>query len=320
MDLCRKMIDKAKECGADAVKFQSWSKDSLISKQEYARNTEYADKHRHFGSLEDMVNKYQFTPVQHHEIAAYCDTIDIHFVSSAFSTEEIDLLESLDIPYFKVASMDINNIKLLEYIGSKMKPVMLSTGMATLGEIERAINVLRHSGSGHILLLHCISIYPPEYEDIHLRNILTLQQTFDCAVGFSDHSIGTSIPLAAIALGACVIEKHFTLDKNMAGWDHWISAEPHELTTITCEGKHIFKALGSMVRTVTKAEIEKRIKFRRRIVLKKSMAPGEILTENDIDFKRPGNGIHPDEWKYVVGRKIKHKLESKEELSWDDLE
>lgn len=320
MALCKKHIDVAKECGADAVKFQSWSKGSLISKAEYERNTAYADKHRHFGSLEAMVEKYQFTHEQHREIASYCANVGITFLSSPFSPQEVDLLESLNVPCFKVASMDINNLPFLEYVGAKGKPVILSTGMATLAEIERAVIVLRESGSGPIILLHCISIYPPEYEDIHLRNMATLQQAFDVPIGFSDHTIGIAIPLAAIALGACVIEKHFTLDKEMEGWDHWISADPSELKVIVEEGRNIFKALGSSVRMVSQAEMEKRVKFRRRAVLTRAMKQGEIIRAADLDYKRPGTGIHPDEQKYVTGKKVTRDLGEGDELEWNDIQ
>lgn len=319
MDLCKRHIDTARDCGADAVKFQSWSKASLISKAEYARNTSYADKHRHFGSLEDMVEKYQFTAEQHREIADYCAARDITFLSSPFSNTEVDLLESLNVPCFKVASMDINYLPFLEYIGSKGKPVLLSTGMATLGEIEQAVSCLRSSGSGPVILLHCISIYPPAYEDIHLKNIPSLQQAFDLPVGFSDHSVGTSIPLAAVTLGACIIEKHFTLDKEMEGWDHWISADPAELKVIVEEGKNIFRALGSSVRTVSPAEMEKRVKFRRRAVLARPMKQGETIQPADLDFKRPGNGIAPDERSYVLGKALVRDMDDGDELEWSDL-
>lgn len=319
MDLCKRLIDKAYECGVDAVKFQSWSKTSLISSAEYSRNTSYADKNRHFGSLEEMVERYQFTPDQHREVAAYCEKLGIAFTSTPFSVEEVDLLESLDVPCFKVASMDINYLKLLNYIGSKKRPVILSTGMASLGEIERAIAALRSAGSGPIALLHCISIYPPEARDIHLRNIVTLERAFDVPVGFSDHTLGTSIPLAAVALGACIVEKHFTLDKEMDGWDHWISANSTELKTLVEESKNVFESLGSGVRCVSRAEMEKRLKFRRRAVLKHPMNKGNVIAEADLDFKRPGNGINPDETTYVVGRKLNKDCVYDEELEWGDI-
>jgi len=320
MDLCRRMIDAARDCGADAVKFQSWSKSSLISSAEYARNTSYADKNRHFGSLEEMVEQYQLTPDQHRVVAEYCRERGITFTSSPFSMKEVELLESLDVPCFKVASMDINHLQLLSYIGSKRRPVILSTGMATLGEIERAVGTLRAAGSGPIALLHCISIYPPDARDIHLRNIPMLERTFDVPVGFSDHTLGTSVPLAAVALGACIIEKHFTLDKGMDGWDHWISADPLEMKTLTEQSRIVYESLGSYVRTISAAEKEKRLKFRRRIVLKRAMKKGDILAEMDLDFKRPGNGIHPDEAAYVLGSKLKKDCAIDHELEWGDIE
>ena len=319
MELCRRLIDSAKSCGVDAVKFQSWSKTSLISRAEYARNTSYSDKKKHFGTLEEMVQRYQLTPEQHVEVAAYCHQQEITFLSSCFSPAEVDLIETLNVPAFKIASMDINHLLLLDYVGRKGRPVILSTGMATLGEIEKALNILRRSGAGSIALLHCVSIYPPEYEGINLRNIMTLQQAFDVPVGFSDHTFGTAVPLAAIACGACIIEKHFTLDKDMDGWDHAISADPAEMEMIVREAKNVFAALGSTVRTVSVAEMEKRKKFRRRLVAKHAMKKGQKLHPEDLDFKRPGDGIHPDELPYVIGRSLTRDVLPDDELDWPDI-
>lgn len=319
MELCRQMIDSAYKCGADAVKFQSWSESSIISRAEFARNTSYDDKKRHFGSLEEMVKKYVFTPEQHTEILDYCKKKDITFLSSCFSKEEVDLLDSLNICAFKLASMDINNIPLLEYISQKGRPVIVSTGMATLGEIEKAIHTLQSGNCGPIALLHCIAIYPPDYKTINLHNIKMLEQAFDLPVGFSDHSIGTSIPIASIALGACIIEKHFTVDKSLGGWDHSISADPEELTYIVKEGNNVFTSLGSTVRVVSPDEMAKRKVFRRRMVAKHSMNKGVLLTFDDVDFKRPGNGINPDEYKYFVGRTLNRDVEIDDELEWTDF-
>ena len=319
MALCRTMIDSAKSCGADAVKFQSWSKFSILSKSEYERNTSYSDKKQHFGSLAEMVEKYQLTPAQHREVAEYCRKLGITFLSSCFSPEEVDLLDELNVPAYKVASMDINNLDLLRYVGARKRAVILSTGMSTLGEIEQAIQTLHDAGSGPVALLHCISIYPPAMETIHLRNIATLQTAFDVPVGFSDHSIGTSIPLAAIAVGACIIEKHFTLDKDLPGWDHAISADPSELASIAAEGRNIFLALGRTVRTVSVAEVEKRMKFRRRAILARPMKEGDIIRSSDLKFLRPGTGMRPDEISYIVGRRVKSDLDADHELEWSDL-
>lgn len=320
MDLARKLIDEAVACGADAVKFQSWTPSSLIAKEEYDRNQKYDDSpKKHFGSLKEMVEKYYLRPDQHRELKGYCDKKGIVFCSSAFSNEEVDMLDSLGVPFFKVASMDINNLELLSHIAGKRKPVLLSTGMATLAEIEAAVNTLRAGGCEDIALLHCISVYPPQYEDIHLRNITMLQQTFDLPVGFSDHTIGTSIPLASVALGACVIEKHFTTDKDLPGWDHEISADPAEMKIICQESKNIVRSLGSFVRTVSPAEEQKKLKFRRSVVVKQALKAGHILKEEDLTSKRPGTGIPPDLLKNLIGRTLKVDLGEDTLVKWEHL-
>jgi N-acetylneuraminate synthase len=319
MDLCRRLIDAAAEAGAHAVKFQSWTDTSLIAEEEYARNTEYSDKKRHFGSLREMVKAYQFTPEQHLETVSYCKKRGIAFCSSVFSREEADLLEKLDAPFFKIASMDIVHLQLLKYVAQKQRPVLLSTGMATLGEIEKAVEVIRNEGNEQVVLLHCVSIYPPDYGMIHLRNMGTLQQALDVPVGFSDHTLGVSIPLAAIALGACIIEKHFTLDKELPGWDHAISANPQELRTIVEEGRNVFAALGSSVRTVSDAELEKRKKFRRSLVARRSLQKGHVLSADDLDAKRPGTGISPSEMPYIMGRRLATDLSEDQVLRWEHI-
>jgi N-acetylneuraminate synthase len=215
--------------------------------------------------------------------------------------------------------MDINNFQLLNYLADRGKPVILSTGMATLSEIDNAVELLYKKGCSEISLLHCISIYPPAYEDIHLKNIPMLQQTFGLPIGFSDHSIGLSIPLASVALGACIIEKHFTTDKNLPGWDHEISADPFELKVICEESINISKSLGSFVRTVSKAEQDKKAKFRRSIVIKESLKEGHILSTDDLTSKRPGTGISPNLMDQVVGRTIIKDLESDTVLKWENL-
>jgi len=319
MALCRQLIDAAVESEAHAVKFQSWSETSLIAREEYARNTEYADKKKHFGSLLEMVQAYQFTEQQHHEALAHCRKQGITFCSTPFSEREADLLEELDVPFYKIASMDIVNIPFLRYVARKGRPMIISTGMATLAEIDQAVESIYREGNEQIALLHCISIYPPEYDTIHLRNIDMLRQTFDVPVGFSDHSLGVAIPLAAVALGACIIEKHFTLDKEMAGWDHAISADPSELRTIVVEGQNIFNALGSTRRTVLSAEMEKRGKFRRSLVARTNLSKGHVLTNQDLTAKRPGTGISPAEQEYVLGRSLARDVEKDQVLTWTDL-
>ncbi|QTA93609.1 N-acetylneuraminate synthase family protein [Desulfonema magnum] len=320
MDLAKKMIDSAKSCGCDAVKFQSWNPDSLIAQEEYDRNQQYNDSpKKHFGSLREMVEKYYLRHDQHIELKEYCDKAEITFFSTPFSIEEVDFLEELKVPFYKIASMDINNLLFLKHIAKKNKPIIISTGMATLAEIENAIKTIEREGNCQIILLHCISIYPPAYEDIHLNNIPMLRQTFGYPTGFSDHTIGISIPLASVALGTCMIEKHFTLNKELPGWDHEVSANPDEMRIIVEESRNIVKSLGRYRRIVGKSEEEKKLKFRRSIVVKKDLKQGHILTADDLDFKRPGTDIRPDEAQYVIGRKLKHDFKNNELIHWNDM-
>lgn len=321
MELAKMMIDSAVNCGVDAVKFQSWTNKSLICKAEYESNQKYDDSpKKHFGSLEEMVDKYYLREEQHLELKEYCDSKKIVFCSTPFSEEEVDLLETLEVPFYKVASMDINNLRLLAYIAKKMKPVILSTGMSTLSEIELAIKTIEQEGNFDIIILHCISIYPPAPEDINLKNITMLQNLYpNYPVGFSDHSIGTSIPVASIALGAAVIEKHFTIDKNLPGWDHEVSADPEEMKYIVEQGQIVSKALGNYFRTLSESEKNKLQKFRRSIVLTKDLKAGSIIEENDITFKRPGTHISPDEERFVLGRTLNKDMKSDDLLSWNDL-
>jgi N,N'-diacetyllegionaminate synthase len=198
--------------------------------------------------------------------------------------------------------------------------VVISTGMATLAEIEQAVETVRAEGNEQIVLLHCVSIYPPEYETIHLRNMRTMQEAFGVPVGFSDHTLGAAISLAAIALGACVIEKHFTLDQDLAGWDHAISANPEQLQTIVAEGRNVFTALGGSKRIVSAAEMEKRKKFRRSLVARHKLDRGHLLTETDLDAKRPGTGIAPNEIAFVIGRRLASDVAADQVLHWKHLQ
>ena len=321
MNLARKIIDAAVETGADAVKFQSWTPKSLIAREEYEANTVYTDDpKKHWGSLREMVEEYYLREDQHKELKEYCDEKGVDFCSTPFSEEETDLLNELNVPFFKVASMDINNLRLLKYLAQFNKPVILSTGMATLGEIEQAIQTLEDAGNRHIMLLHCISVYPPKMENVNLRNITMLQQTFGYPVGFSDHTIGSAIPLASVALGACLIEKHFTIDKDLPGWDHMISANPDEMSEICRESKNITASLGGYRRVISEEEKLKMPKMRRSIVAAKNLKKGRILKKEDLVFKRPGSGISPDQEHVVIGRTVKNSIENDAVLRWEDFE
>ena len=321
MTLAKQMIMAAQSCGCDAVKFQSWTPESLIANEEYDRNQQYDDSpKKHFGSLREMVEKYYLRPEQHVELKAYCDKNNIEFCSTPFSQEEADFLnDEMKVSFFKIASMDINNPDFISYVAKKQKPVLLSTGMASLAEIENAVKTIENEGNDNIILLHCISIYPPRYEDIHLNNIPMLRNAFGYPIGFSDHTIGVSIPIASVALGACLIEKHFTIDKDMPGWDHEISADPQEMKFIVNESRNVANSLGSSRRIVSQDEKAKQIKFRRSIVASTDLRKGDVITRNVITYKRPGSGISPDKTPYVIGRLLKRDINSDELILWNDL-
>lgn len=317
--LCHRLVEAAHAAGADAVKFQSWSASSLVGRAEYERNTSYADKKKHFGSLREMVEAYQLTPAMHAEVARHCAELGIAFLSTPFAPEEVAMLAELDVPAYKIASMDVNHPVLLRSVAATRKPVLLSTGMASLGEVGRAVDTLAEAGSGPVVLLHCVSIYPPDPDDVNLRNIPMLESAFGTPVGFSDHTLGTAAAFAAVALGACLVEKHFTLDKELPGWDHAISADPDELAELARDLGFVQRALGGSARRVSEAELAKRRKFRRRVVLRRAVSAGTVLALEDLDFKRPGTGIDPDQYPAVVGRAVARDLPADHELEWDDL-
>ena len=227
VELAKKLIDAAKDAGADAVKFQTFKAESVVVKD--AQKAEYQKETTGEGSQYEMIKKLELTEEDFRELADYAKEKDIMFLSSPFDKESVDLLNELDVPAFKVGSGEITNLPLLRYIAKKEKPIILSTGMSTLGEIEEALDVIRSEGVEDIILLHCVSNYPARIEDVNLRALGTLKQAFKLPVGFSDHTLGITAPIAAVALGACVIEKHFTLDRNLPGPDHKASLEPEEL-------------------------------------------------------------------------------------------
>lgn len=321
LDLAKNLILSAKENGADCVKFQSWDDNSLISNEEYNRNQVYGDSpKKHFGSLREMVDKYYLRKEQHYELKEFSDNVGIEFASTPFSNNEVDLLVELNVPFLKVASMDINNLPFLKYLAETQKIIILSTGMARLSEIETAIETIEKTGNTKIVLLHCISVYPPKNKDINLNNIIMLKNTFNYPVGFSDHTIGLPIPFAAISLGSCLIEKHFTLDKELDGWDHEISCNPLELKMLVEGAIQIKSSLGSFRRIVSADENEKKKKFRRSALININLSKGTVLEEKHIGFKRPGTGISPNELKYILGRRINRDFEKDELISWEDLE
>jgi len=311
VELAKKLIDAAKDAGADAVKFQTFKAESVVVKD--AQKAEYQKETTGEGSQYEMIKKLELTEEDFRELADYAEKKDIMFLSSPFDKESVDLLNELDVPAFKVGSGEITNFSLLKHIAKKGKPIILSTGMSTLGEIEEALDVIRSEGVEDIILLHCVSNYPARIEDVNLRAMGTLKQAFKLPVGFSDHTLGITAPIAAVALGACVIEKHFTLDRNLPGPDHKASLEPDELKEIVKDIREVEKALGNGIKKPTKEEEEVKKVARKSIVAKVDISKGAIITEEMLDVKRPGTGIEPKYLKFIIGRK------TKEDIKKDDV-
>ncbi len=312
MDLARQLIDEAKKSGAHCVKFQSWTKETIFSKKvyedNYFLNDDYRERKDH--TLETIVDEYSVSENELLELKKYCDQVKIDFASTPFSKQETDfLVDRLNASFIKIASMDLNNLPFLDYLARKNRPIVLSTGLSTLSEIDQAIDVIEKTGNRQICILHCVSVYPPKDEDVNLNNLEMLRQCYpEYPIGFSDHSIGIAIPLAAVAKGACLIEKHFTLDKNMPGWDHKVSATPEEMHEIVQGSEKIHKALGSFRRTLSEDEIKKIPAFRRSIVAAKPIPMGKQISANDLDLKRPGTGLEPKQMEWVIGRIAKRSI------------
>lgn len=322
MDLAKKLILAAKEAGADCVKFQSWSKTTLFSRKKYEDNYFIADDYRDRDdySLEEIVDAYAISEDELLLMKKYSDEVGIDCTSTPFSKSEADfLVDVLESSFIKVASMDVNNYPFLSYLASKKKPIILSTGLSELYEIDKAVRTIEQSGNNQIVILHCVAVYPPKDVQVNLNNIETLRTLYpDYPVGFSDHTLGTSIPCAAVAKGACIIEKHFTLDKKMEGWDHKVSANPDEMSKLVENAHRIHAALGTG--RIQQVEDDERVsEFRRSIISAREIEEGEVITEDMLVFKRPGTGLPPGDIEYIVGKKAKRKIGDDEIIGFDDF-
>jgi N,N'-diacetyllegionaminate synthase len=314
-DTAMKLIDAASEAGADAIKFQTFKTENLVSrsaqKAEYQKITTWKTETQF-----EMLKKLELSEKAHYDLFQYCQQRKIMFMSTPFDIESIDFLNNLGLELFKIPSGEITNLPYLRKIGKFNKKVILSTGMADLGEIEDALNVLTESGTpkNNIVVLHCNTEYPTPYEDVNLQAMLTIKEAFKVNVGYSDHTIGIEIPIAAVALGADVIEKHFTLDKNMPGPDHKTSLEPKELKTMVEAIRNIEKALGDGVKKVSASELKNRPIVRKSIVAARHIKKGEVFTGENITVKRPGEGISPMKWDIIIGRRASKAFKKDEQI------
>lgn len=301
-NLAIKLIDKAVEAGADCVKFQTFVTEEVISrlaeKAEYQKEATGSDESQY-----EMVKKLELSFEQFRQLKQYAEEKGILFLSTPFDIPSVEFLDSIQVSCFKIPSGEITNYPYLVKIAKTGKDIIMSTGMAELEEIDAAVSVLKENGAGEISLLHCNTEYPTPMEDVNLRAMLTLKEKYAVRVGCSDHTQGIEVPIAAVAMGAEIIEKHFTLDHNMEGPDHKASLEPDELKAMVMGIRNIEKALGNGVKTISPSEKKNVDIARKSIVARKNILKGEILSEDNLAVKRPGNGISPMKWNDILGTK-----------------
>lgn len=316
IELAKKLIDVATEAHADAVKFQTFKAEKTIAAETPRATYQMQNMPDENENQLEMVKKLELKFEDFKILKEYCNSKGIMFLSTPFDFESVDILEPL-VPLYKIASGEIINIPLLKHIASKGKPIILSTGMATLGEIEEAIEAIDEiNPSISKILLHCTTNYPTPYEEVNLRAMLTLKEAFKLPVGYSDHTLGIEVPVAAVALGAKVIEKHFTLDRNLPGPDHKASLEPDELKAMVTAIRNIEKALGDGIKRPNRSELEIMKVARKSLVAGRDIEKGEILKEKDIEIKRAGEGIQPKFKDIIVDMKINKSIKRDEPFSW----
>ncbi|MEA3353984.1 MAG: N-acetylneuraminate synthase [Campylobacterota bacterium] len=304
LEIAKKLIDVASEAGADAVKFQTFKTENLVSKN--ASKADYQkDGTDNKESQFDMIKKLELDVDTHHKLLEYCNKKDIIFLSTPFDHDSIKLLNDLGLDIFKIPSGEITNLPYLRDIGRLNKEIILSTGMANMNEIKDALDILIQAGTNkdNITVLHANTMYPTPMEDVNLRAMVNIGKAFDLPYGYSDHTLGIEVDVAAVSLGATVIEKHFTLDNNMEGPDHKASLEPCELKAMVTSIRNIEKALGDGIKKPSKSETPNIVIARKSIVANCDIKKGEILSEDKLAIKRPANGISPMMWDKIIGTK-----------------
>ena len=311
VQIAKQLCLAAKNAGADAVKFQTWITDNIITKN--VKQADYqAENTGRNESQYEMLKKLELTFDQFREIKKYCDEIGIEFASTADDEESLDFLVDLGIPFIKVGSGDVGNISYLRYIGSKKRPVILSTGMSTLADVEVSLKALRDGGATDIKLLHCTTNYPCPFDSVNLKAMDTLHNAFGLKVGYSDHTVGIEVPVSAVARGAIIIEKHFTLDCNMEGPDHLASTEPEEFKKMVDSIRNIEKALGTGIKQPTAAERDISKVVLKRIVAKQPINEGDTITEKSICVKRKEKVLPASAWDIIVGTKARRTFDKED--------
>jgi len=324
IELAFKLIDAARESGADAVKFQIFKADKVVSKYAHLASYQKQNMTTIKKSQFEMVKELELSEEDFCKLKEYCDNAGIEFLTTPFDEESADVIFDL-VKRYKISSGEVVNHPFLEHISKKGKPIILSTGMCSLGEVEQAIRIIEENqpdiddNYSPLILMHCTTNYPCPYEEVNLKAMLTLKEAFKLPVGYSDHSMGIEVPIAAVGMGAIVIEKHFTLNRNMKGPDHKASLEPHELKKMIQSIRNIEKALGDGIKRPNSSELEIMSYVRKSIVAKQDIPKGSLLSKKTIDIKRPGNGISPLDLDKIIGMKVTRSIAKDEVIKWDDL-
>jgi N,N'-diacetyllegionaminate synthase len=318
LDLALRLVDAAKASGADAVKFQTFRADLLATRS--AHKAPYQERTTaNVESQFEMLQRLQLDAAAHRRLIDHCRQVGIQFLSSPFDAQSADLLATMDLPLYKVPSGEITNLPFLQHLAAKGRPLILSTGMSTLGEVEEAVHVLQAAGARQLTLLHCVTEYPAPYAEVNLRAMQTLKAAFGLPVGYSDHTLGIEVAVAAVALGAEVIEKHFTLDRSLPGPDHSASLEPDELEQMVAAIRHVEAALGNGIKTPAPCELPNLPVARKSVVAARSLPTGHLLVTGDLDIKRPGNGLAPKLLPTLIGRTLRAGVAKDEIIHWDHL-
>ena len=318
LDLALRLADAAKASGADAVKFQTFRADLIATRS--AHKAPYQERTTaHAESQFEMLQRLELDAAAHRCLIDHCRQIGIQFLSSPFDAQSADLLATMDVPLYKVPSGEITNLPFLKHLARKGRPLILSTGMSTLGEVEEAVNVLQAAGASKLTLLHCVTEYPAPYAEVNLRAMHTLKCAFGLPVGYSDHTPGIDIAIAAVAMGAEVIEKHLTLDRSLPGPDHAASLEPSELQQMVVAIRHVEAALGTGIKAPAPCELPNLSVARKSVVAARLLPAGHQLRIGDLDIKRPGNGLAPKLLPELIGRTLRAGLAKDEIISWDHL-
>ncbi len=319
LQMALELVDSAKSCGADAVKFQAFKAEKLVTRDAPQANYQVANT----GVVEsqfDMIKRLELSTEEHRAISEHCASVGITYLCTPFDEDSADMLVELGVPAFKLGSGELTSLPLLKHIAGLGLPMILSTGMSNIGEVEEAVNTVRENGCPEIILLHCVSNYPADPAEVNLKAMKTLEMAFQLPVGYSDHTLGNEVGIAAVALGARVIEKHFTTSRDLPGPDHQASLEPDELEEMIRQIRTVESALGNGVKVPAPSERNTAEVARKSIAVARDMHKGDVIVESDLTVLRPGTGLKPNLIPYVIGKKLRNDIPAGTLIGFEVLE